>query len=93
MLLIHLTNFSDESNAEISCRLGNMWKGLEKDDKETYYKAARQADQEHKEKYPDYYYSPQEARQRKYSQQLRNAIEAKTTLAKNNPVQFVQVRQ
>jgi hypothetical protein len=51
-----------ESNKEISVRLGLMWKNLSADTKESYYTASRQADEEHKRKYPGYYYSPKEAR-------------------------------
>lgn len=81
----------NESNAEISCRLGNMWKGLEKEAKDGYYKAAKQADLEHKEKYPGYYYSPQEARQRKYNQQLKACETSRVETIKGNQVHFVQV--
>jgi hypothetical protein len=42
--------------------LGVMWKNLSADTKESYYTASRQADEEHKRKYPGYYYSPKEAR-------------------------------
>ncbi|PSN31569.1 hypothetical protein C0J52_15950 [Blattella germanica] len=54
-----------ESNKEISVRLGVMWKNLPPDTKEGYYTASRQADEEHKRKYPGYYYSPKEARMNK----------------------------
>ncbi|GLV35547.1 bric a brac 2 [Carabus blaptoides fortunei] len=54
-----------ESNKEISVRLGMMWKNLSSDTKENYYSASRKADEEHKRKYPGYYYSPKEARLRK----------------------------
>jgi hypothetical protein len=54
-----------ESNKEISVRLGVMWKNLSADTKESYYTASRQADEEHKRKYPGYYYSPKEARMNK----------------------------
>jgi len=54
-----------ESNKEISVRLGVMWKNLSVDTKESYYTASRQADEEHKRKYPGYYYSPKEARMNK----------------------------
>jgi len=42
-----------------------MWKNLSVDTKENYYTASRQADEEHKRKYPGYYYSPKEARMNK----------------------------
>lgn len=42
-----------------------MWKSLSSDKKEKYYSASRKADEEHKRKYPGYYYSPKEARLRK----------------------------
>jgi hypothetical protein len=42
-----------------------MWKNLSADTKESYYTASRQADEEHKRKYPGYYYSPKEARMNK----------------------------
>lgn len=61
-----------ESNKDISVRLGTMWKNLDADSKETYYSAARKADEEHKQKYPGYYYSPKEARMRKGMKQRRS---------------------
>ncbi|KAF2905979.1 hypothetical protein ILUMI_00210 [Ignelater luminosus] len=54
-----------ESNKEISVRLGNMWKSLPSTTKDLYYLAAKKADEDHKVKYPGYYYSPKEARLRK----------------------------
>ncbi|XP_054262727.1 zinc finger and BTB domain-containing protein 43-like [Macrosteles quadrilineatus] len=66
-----------ESNKEISVRLGSMWKNLDADSKETYYSAARKADEEHKVKYPGYYYSPKEARIKKGLK--RKAIAAGTS--------------
>lgn len=48
-----------------------MWKNLNSDSKEAYYAAARKADEEHKVKYPGYYYSPKEARIRKGLKQRR----------------------
>lgn len=63
--------FTEESNKEISVRLGSMWKNLDSDSKESYYTAARKADEEHKLKYPGYYYSPKEARIRKGLKQRR----------------------
>jgi hypothetical protein len=52
-----------ESNKAISIRLGIMWKGMDPTEKEGYYNASKQADFEHKQKYPGYYYSPKEARE------------------------------
>lgn len=63
--------FTEDSNKEISIRLGTMWKNLDSDSKESYYAAARKADEEHKVKYPGYYYSPKEARIRKGLKQRR----------------------
>ncbi|XP_071452772.1 protein bric-a-brac 1-like [Hetaerina americana] len=54
-----------ETNKDISVRLGVMWKELPPDAKESYFAAARRADQEHKIRYPGYIYSPKEARMRK----------------------------
>lgn len=62
---VTLNYVSAESNKEISVRLGVMWKNLSADTKESYYTASRQADEEHKRKYPGYYYSPKEARMNK----------------------------
>ncbi|XP_075234112.1 uncharacterized protein LOC142331945 [Lycorma delicatula] len=62
-----------ESNKDISVRLGMMWKNLTVDAKENYYKASRKADEDHKKKYPGYYYSPKEARIRK-NLKLRNRL-------------------
>nr|CAD7431134.1 unnamed protein product [Timema monikensis] len=58
--------YPDESNKDISCRLGIMWKNMSVGSKEGYYTASRAADVEHKRKYPGYYYSPMEARLRKH---------------------------
>ncbi|XP_015599344.1 kelch-like protein 4 [Cephus cinctus] len=57
--------YPNESNTEISVRLGIMWKGLNIQAKESYYALAKKVDEEHKRKYPGYYYSPKEARLRK----------------------------
>lgn len=69
MLLDSIRNcqisLTGENNKEISVRLGAMWKGLSIDAKEAYYTSAKKADEEHKLKYPGYYYSPKEARLRK----------------------------
>ncbi|KAK3921673.1 Protein bric-a-brac 2 [Frankliniella fusca] len=54
-----------ESNKQISVRLGMKWKGLNPEKKEEYFCASRRADEEHKQKYPGYFYSPKEARLRK----------------------------
>nr|CAD7264460.1 unnamed protein product [Timema shepardi] len=58
--------YPDDSNKDISCRLGVMWKNMSVGSKEGYYTASRAADVEHKRKYPGYYYSPMEARLRKH---------------------------
>lgn len=63
-----------ENNKNISVHLGNMWKRLNKIEKDKYYKAAQQADREHKTKYPGYYYSPKEARMRKEMKTIQNKI-------------------
>lgn len=64
-----------ESNKEISVRLGMMWKNLNSDTKEGYYTASRKADEDHKRKYPGYYYSPKEARIRKTLKQKNRAVQ------------------
>lgn len=64
-----------ESNKEISVRLGMMWKNLNSDTKEGYYTASRKADEDHKRKYPGYYYSPKEARIRKTLKQKSRAVQ------------------
>lgn len=51
-----------------------MWKNLDADSKEAYYSAARKADEEHKQKYPGYYYSPKEARLQKGMRQRRPLV-------------------
>ncbi|XP_046747755.1 uncharacterized protein LOC124412148 isoform X2 [Diprion similis] len=57
--------YPNESNKEISVRLGVMWKGLDFHAKNAYFASAKKADEDHKRKYPGYYYSPKEARLRK----------------------------
>ncbi|KAK6641994.1 hypothetical protein RUM44_013717 [Polyplax serrata] len=44
--------FNNESNKDISVRLGQMWRSLDKSRKEEYFVMARKADAEHKMKYP-----------------------------------------
>jgi hypothetical protein len=44
--------FLDDSNKDISVRLGNMWKSLSAETKDAFYEDARRADEEHKIKYP-----------------------------------------
>ncbi|XP_021951968.1 protein tramtrack, beta isoform isoform X2 [Folsomia candida] len=57
--------FPNESNKEISVRLGLMWKNLSEELKAKYFTAARQANDAHKIKFPHYHYNPKEARLRK----------------------------
>ncbi|ODN01604.1 Protein bric-a-brac 2 [Orchesella cincta] len=59
------SQFPNESNKEISVRLGVMWKNLTDEVKAKYFTAARRANDDHKKKYPDYHYNPKEARMRK----------------------------
>ncbi|CAL8124085.1 unnamed protein product [Orchesella dallaii] len=59
------SQFPNESNKEISVRLGVMWKNLTDEVKAKYFNAARRANDDHKKKYPDYHYNPKEARMRK----------------------------
>ncbi|XP_021939368.1 sex-determining region Y protein-like, partial [Zootermopsis nevadensis] len=54
-----------DSNNQISVRLGCMWRAIEGVHKDEYFARARQAAAEHKRKYPDYVYIPQEARMQK----------------------------
>lgn len=44
--------YPQESNKEISCRLGMQWKCLPLEQKDKYFTLAKQADAEHKKKYP-----------------------------------------
>ncbi|GIY50504.1 HMG box domain-containing protein [Caerostris extrusa] len=57
----------EETNRQISTLLGNMWRDLSDEDKMKYYKEAQALEKLHKEKYPSYVYSPNEARMRKQS--------------------------
>lgn len=66
-----------ESNKQISVRLGKLWKSMTTEDKAAYFTASRKADEEHKLKYPNYFYSPKEARLRKSQMQ---ALRQKTLL-------------
>ncbi|XP_021933872.1 sex-determining region Y protein-like [Zootermopsis nevadensis] len=54
-----------DSNNQISVRLGYMWRAIDVEHKEEYFARARQADAEHKKKYPDYVYNPNEVRKQK----------------------------
>ncbi|KAG5898631.1 hypothetical protein JTB14_021005 [Gonioctena quinquepunctata] len=44
-----------DNSKSISVRLGNLWKSLSAETRESYYSAARQAQLEHQLKYPGYY--------------------------------------
>ncbi|XP_021940443.1 sex-determining region Y protein-like [Zootermopsis nevadensis] len=57
--------FPDENNNQISVRLGGMWRAMKVEDKEEYFALARQADSQHKLKYPEYVYNPEQAREQK----------------------------
>ncbi|XP_023713699.1 transcription factor SOX-6 [Cryptotermes secundus] len=57
--------YPEESNKNISVRLGNMWRAMKSEEKKKYMDMACQANAEHKEKYPGYTYNPKEARIRK----------------------------
>ncbi|XP_012286823.1 longitudinals lacking protein, isoforms H/M/V [Orussus abietinus] len=57
--------YPGDTNTEISVRLGIMWKSLNSQGKEPYFLLAKKVDEEHKRKYPNYSYSPKEARLRK----------------------------
>uniref|UniRef100_T1IJJ4 Sex-determining region Y protein n=1 Tax=Strigamia maritima TaxID=126957 RepID=T1IJJ4_STRMM len=72
--------FPRESNKEISCRLGKMWRALGDDIKGKYHGQAKILDMEHKKKYPDYVYNPRDARLRKEARRQR--IIAGNNLAK-----------
>ncbi|GBN37104.1 hypothetical protein AVEN_134609-1 [Araneus ventricosus] len=61
----------DETNRQISIILGNMWRALSDEDKMKYYKEAQALEKLHKETYPSYVYSPNEARMRKQSKAER----------------------
>lgn len=55
---------------------------------EDYYTASRQANDEHKKKYPDYYYSPKEARLRKrWKMQQQQLVSS----GQYNPLHLVKV--
>ncbi|CAG0893499.1 unnamed protein product [Cyprideis torosa] len=53
------------NNREISRRLGQMWKSMGVGEKGKYFQLAKMAAVEHRQKHPDYVYSPREARIRK----------------------------
>ncbi|XP_053207957.1 sex-determining region Y protein-like [Panonychus citri] len=53
------------TNKQISKILGDNWRKMGADDKEVYHQLANEAHADHMKKYPGYYYSPLEARQRK----------------------------
>jgi len=96
-----------DSNKDISVRLGVKWKNLSAEKKALYYSASRIADEEHKRKYPNYYYSPKEARLRKSQQQnlrrrfaverLNNTVTSSVSTAdvgkpmSPDPLRFVKV--
>ncbi|CAG0881121.1 unnamed protein product [Darwinula stevensoni] len=57
--------FNQESNKDISVRLGQVWKALDAEEKRKYYALSHVAEEDHKQKYPGYVYNPREARLRK----------------------------
>lgn len=65
-----------------------MWKSLGSDAKESYYSASRRADEEHKRKYPGYYYSPKEARIRK---NLKETLTTNKTKKNCDAMRFIKV--
>jgi hypothetical protein len=54
--------YTSDNNKDISVRLGIMWKSMNKEEQDVYRNLAREATAKHKEMYPDYVYSPKEAR-------------------------------
>ncbi|XP_021927988.1 sex-determining region Y protein-like [Zootermopsis nevadensis] len=82
-----------ESNRQISVRLGLMWKAMEGVQKIEYFTLARQADAEHKKKYPDYVYNPKEVRRQKRlreqarGKKLRRLTTAQTSSARPMPAE------
>ncbi|GIY52202.1 HMG box domain-containing protein [Caerostris darwini] len=71
----------EETNRQISTLLGNMWRDLSDEDKMKYYKEAQALEKLHKEKYPSYVYSPNEARMRKQSRVERKLKVKETPLS------------
>ncbi|XP_068907841.1 protein jim lovell-like isoform X3 [Tenebrio molitor] len=63
--------YPNDSNKDISVRLGNMWKSLSAETKDAFYEDARRADEEHKIKYP----GPKEARYRKAIANINKAAQ------------------
>jgi hypothetical protein len=54
-----------DSNTDISIIFHDMWKSMKKDEKDMYMSLTREVDTEHKRKYAEYVYNPNEARVRK----------------------------
>ncbi|PNF40895.1 hypothetical protein B7P43_G14989 [Cryptotermes secundus] len=59
------TLYPTEGNTQISVRLGNMWHSLTEEEKQKYLDLGRHTALEHRLRYPDYTYNPNEARIRK----------------------------
>ncbi|RWS27233.1 hypothetical protein B4U80_08349 [Leptotrombidium deliense] len=59
------------TNKQISKILGQNWRGLEPEEKTRFHKLADEAYKRHMQMYPNYYYSPLEARQRKAERKRR----------------------
>lgn len=93
--------YPEDRNKDISVRLGIIWKSMKMEEKDKYMDMARQADAEHKKKYPDYIYSPKEARVQKALRQVAHylkvgkairshkattAVPAKRARSRHNPV-------
>ncbi|XP_023224755.1 sex-determining region Y protein-like [Centruroides sculpturatus] len=51
-------NYPNDSNQEISIRLGNVWRRMNPEGKAIYYQKAKECDRKHKETYPGYIYRP-----------------------------------
>ncbi|XP_034250048.1 longitudinals lacking protein, isoforms A/B/D/L-like isoform X2 [Thrips palmi] len=88
-----------ESNKQISVRLGIKWKSMTSENKAIYFTASRKADEEHKQKYPNYFYSPKEARIRKSQMQalrqkhvLKTIPIRKSIVRERDPLELTPIR-
>ena len=66
--------FPQYTNKQISKILGDEWKKMDIESKNHYHKLAEETHRLHLEKYPGYYYSPLEARQRKAERKRKSKL-------------------
>ncbi|CAH1799808.1 unnamed protein product [Owenia fusiformis] len=66
--------YPKEHNKEISMRLGNMWRELPENAKKRYFDLAKQAELQHRMRYPNYSYNPKPTKKKRSLEGRRDDI-------------------